>query len=143
MAFKLKSAFLKLFSGFGVLYPPISHPKSLPTVCIYGSHLNVIHNLGLEEGLGCIVHDFVAQLGLGDVLAELLDTSSLWWRSVLVNNLKKPTINFVSQFILASKTFNRSPTKTKYSINVTIFAVRTVDASNEMSILNPKIMLID
>lgn len=116
--------------------PPISHPKSLPPVCIYGSHLNVVHDLGLEEGLGCIVHDFVAQLGLGDVLAKLLDASSLWWGSVLVNNLKKPTINFVSQFILASKTFNKSPTKTKYIRNVTIFAPLMLQMKCQFSIQN-------
>ena len=53
----------------------------------FNDHLNVVHDLGLEEGLGSVIHDLVAQLGLGNVLTELLDASALGRRSVLVNNL--------------------------------------------------------
>lgn len=48
--------------------------------------LNVVHDFGLEESLCGIVHDFVAELGFGNVFAQLLDTSSLGCRSVLVDN---------------------------------------------------------
>ena len=50
-------------------------------------YLNVIHDLGLKECLSSIVHDLVAELGLGDVLPQLLDASSLGWGTVLVNDL--------------------------------------------------------
>merc|ERR1712165_572596 len=50
--------------------------------------VNVVHNLGLQEGLGGVVHDLVAQLGLGDVLPELLDSSaSSLLGSVQINDL--------------------------------------------------------
>ena len=48
--------------------------------------LNVVHDFGLEESLCGIVHDFVAELGFGNVFAQLLDTGSLGCRSVLVDN---------------------------------------------------------
>merc|ERR1719320_229242 len=38
--------------------------------------MDVVHNLGLEEGLGSVIHDLVAELGLGNVLSELLDASA-------------------------------------------------------------------
>ena len=66
--------------------PPLPPPPV--NVHVAGSHLNVVHDLGLEEGLGGIVHDFVAQLGLGNVLAQLLDAGALGWGTVLVDNLK-------------------------------------------------------
>ena len=66
--------------------------SSLPHVS--GKHnqievfVNVVHNLGLQEGLGGVVHDLVAQLGLGDVLPELLDSSaSSLLGSVQINDL--------------------------------------------------------
>ncbi len=49
--------------------------------------LDVVHNLGLEEGLRGVVHDLVAELGLGDVLAELLDAGALGLGTVLVDDL--------------------------------------------------------
>ena len=49
--------------------------------------LDVVHNLGLEESLSGIIHDLVAQLGFGNVLAQLLDTSTLGCGSVFVNDL--------------------------------------------------------
>ena len=48
--------------------------------------LNVVDDFGLEESLCGIVHDFVAELGFGNVFAQLLDTGSLGCRSVLVDN---------------------------------------------------------
>merc|ERR1719507_2367451 len=50
--------------------------------------VDVVHDLGLEEDLGGVVHDLVAQLGLNNVLSELLDTSSssLGW-AILVYDL--------------------------------------------------------
>ena len=48
--------------------------------------LNVVHDFGLEESLCGIVHDFVAELGFGNIFAQLLDTGSLGCRSVLVDN---------------------------------------------------------
>ena len=48
--------------------------------------LNVVHDFGLEESLCGIVHDLVAELGFGNVFAQLLDTGSLGCRSVLVDN---------------------------------------------------------
>ncbi len=50
-----------------MILPPLVFPG--PSI----AHLNVIHDLGLEESLGSIVHDFVAELGLGNVLAELVE----------------------------------------------------------------------
>ena len=35
--------------------------------------VDVVHNLGLKEGLGAVVHNLVAELGLGDILPKLLD----------------------------------------------------------------------
>ena len=52
------------------------------------AHLDVVHDLGLEESLSSIVHDLVAQLGLGDVLADLLDAGAGGWWTVFVDNLK-------------------------------------------------------
>ena len=50
--------------------------------------MNVVHDLGLEEGLGAVIHDLVAELGLGDVLPQLLDASAPGLLSAaLVNNL--------------------------------------------------------
>merc|ERR1712045_666704 len=50
--------------------------------------VDVVHDLHLEESLGGIVHDLVGQLGLGNVLPQLLDTSaSSLGSSILVNHL--------------------------------------------------------
>merc|ERR1712227_505134 len=50
--------------------------------------VDVVHDLDLEESLGCVVHDLVGQLGLGDVLPELLDAvASGLGGSVLVDHL--------------------------------------------------------
>ena len=38
--------------------------------------MDVVHDLGLEEGLSCVVHDFIAQFGLCNVLPELLDAGA-------------------------------------------------------------------
>ena len=38
--------------------------------------VDVVHDLGLKEGLGSVIHDFVAKLGLGNVFSQLLDTSA-------------------------------------------------------------------
>ena len=35
--------------------------------------VDVVHNLGLKEGLGAVVHNLVAELRLGNVLPKLLD----------------------------------------------------------------------
>ncbi len=50
--------------------------------------LDVVHDLDLEESLSRVVHDFVAQLGLGDVLAQLFDAGAGRWWAILVNDLK-------------------------------------------------------
>merc|ERR1719414_1602903 len=49
--------------------------------------LDVVHNLGLEESLSGIIHDLIAQLGFGNVLAQLLNTGALGGRAVLVDDL--------------------------------------------------------
>ena len=50
--------------------------------------MNVVHDLGLEEGLGTVIHDLVAKLGLGDVLPQLLDASAPGlFSAALVNDL--------------------------------------------------------
>merc|ERR1719282_1154853 len=50
--------------------------------------VDVVHDLGLEEGLGSVIHDLVGQLGLGNVLSQLLDASaSSLLGSVQVNDL--------------------------------------------------------
>ena len=50
--------------------------------------VNVVHDLGLEEGLGTVIHDLVAKLGLGDVLPQLLDASAPGlFSAALVNDL--------------------------------------------------------
>merc|ERR1719468_665920 len=38
--------------------------------------VDVVHDLGLKEGLGSVIHDLVGKLGLGNVLSQLLDTSA-------------------------------------------------------------------
>ena len=49
--------------------------------------MNIVHDLGLEEGLGSVVHDLVAELGLGNVLTQLLDAGATGLgRAVLVND---------------------------------------------------------
>merc|ERR1719282_121698 len=50
--------------------------------------VDVVHDLGLEEGLGSVIHDLIGELGLGDVLSQLLDASaSSLLGSVQVNDL--------------------------------------------------------
>ena len=49
--------------------------------------LDVVHDFGFEESLSGIVHDLVAELGFGNVLAQLFDTGTLGSRSVFVNDL--------------------------------------------------------
>ena len=53
------------------------------------AHLDVVHDLGLEESLCGVIHDLVAELGLGNVLSQLLDAGALGWWAVLVNDLNK------------------------------------------------------
>merc|ERR1712165_27254 len=38
--------------------------------------VDIVHDLGLQEGLGSVVHDLVAELGLGNILSQLLDASA-------------------------------------------------------------------
>merc|ERR1719376_1048427 len=73
--------------------------NSLPCSCGLFTHvsskdnqvevfLDVVHDLGLQEGLGSIVHDFVTELGFCNILPQLLDTSATsFWGSVQINNL--------------------------------------------------------
>ena len=49
--------------------------------------MDVVHDFGLEESLSGVVHDLVAELGFGNVLAQLLDTGALGSRAVLVDDL--------------------------------------------------------
>merc|ERR1711917_65572 len=50
--------------------------------------VDIVHDLGLQEGLGSVVHDLVAELGLGNVLSQLLDASAAGLGgSVFVDNL--------------------------------------------------------
>jgi len=49
--------------------------------------LDVVHDFGLEESLSGIVHNLVAELGLGNVFAELFDAGSLGSGSVFVDDL--------------------------------------------------------
>ena len=48
---------------------------------------NVVHDLGLEEGLSGVIHDLVAELGLGDVFSQLFDASTLGRGAIFVNDL--------------------------------------------------------
>ena len=49
--------------------------------------VDVVHDLGLEEGLCSVVHDLVAELRLGNVLSQLLDTSTTGLGgTIFVNN---------------------------------------------------------
>ena len=66
---------------------PSVHEEWSPIV-----HLDVVHNLGLEESLGGVIHDLVAQLGLGDVLTELLDASTGGRGAILVDDLCNQSI---------------------------------------------------
>ena len=43
--------------------------------------------IGLEESLSSVIHDLVAELGLGDVLSQLLDASALGRWAIFVNDL--------------------------------------------------------
>merc|ERR1719250_374465 len=73
--------------------------NSFPSSCSLFTHvssknnqveifLDVVHDLGLQEGLGSIVHDFVAELGFSNILSQLLDTSATsFFSSVQINNL--------------------------------------------------------
>merc|ERR1712186_249533 len=50
--------------------------------------VDVVHDLGLQEGLGSVIHDLVAELGLSNVLSQLLDASTPGLgRAILVNDL--------------------------------------------------------
>ena len=66
---------------------PSLHKEWSPIV-----HLDVVHNLGLEESLGGVIHDLVAQLGLGDVLTELLDAGAGGRGAILVDDLCNQSI---------------------------------------------------
>merc|ERR1712095_121811 len=62
---------LNRFSGLGGSIPHVGSEDNDVEVLV-----DVVHDLGLEEGLGSVIHDLVAELGLGDVLPELLDASA-------------------------------------------------------------------
>merc|ERR1712110_948342 len=51
--------------------------------------VDVVHDLGLEEGLGGVIHDLVAELGLGDVLPELLGAKNNADKIIDLNGTKK------------------------------------------------------
>ena len=70
--------------------------------------LNVVHDFGLEESLCGIVHDFVAELGFGNVFAQLLDTGSLGCRSVLVDNFVAFTFGSLSEKLYGQNLFKRA-----------------------------------
>lgn len=42
-----------------------------------------------NQYLSSVIHDLVAELGLGNVLSELLDSGAFWWWTISVNDLKK------------------------------------------------------
>merc|ERR1711973_543956 len=70
---RVSSAFLSSgtkFLGVGCL-PHVGGEDNKVVVLV-----DVVHDLHLKEGLGGVVHDFVGQLGLGDVLPQLLDASA-------------------------------------------------------------------
>merc|ERR1719510_1162253 len=69
-------------NGSSRLFPQVSSKDNQIEIL-----LDVVHDLGFQEGLSSIVHDFVAELGLGNVLSELFNTSSQWRRAVLINDL--------------------------------------------------------
>merc|ERR1719320_1722840 len=83
---KSYSSFLIRFNSFPSSCSLLTHVSSKDNqVEIF---LDVIHDLGLQEGLGSIVHDFVAELGFCNILSQLLDTSATsFWSSVQINNL--------------------------------------------------------
>merc|ERR1719193_938488 len=64
--------------------------------------VDVVHDLGLKEGLGGIVHDFVAQLGLSNILSELLDASAtgLGWAIFVALPLGSLTVRKLSNQLL-------------------------------------------
>merc|ERR1719384_871373 len=62
---------LNRFSGLGGSIPHVGSEDNDVEVL-----MDIVHNLGLEEGLGSVIHDLVAELGLGNVLSELLDASA-------------------------------------------------------------------
>merc|ERR1712018_540774 len=71
------------FPGLGGSIPHVGGEDNDVEVLV-----DVVHDLGLKEGLGSVVHDLVAELGLGDVLPELLDASATsLLGSVQVNDL--------------------------------------------------------
>merc|ERR1719360_391433 len=70
-------------SGLGGSIPHVGSEDNDVEVLV-----DVVHNLGLEECLGRVIHDLVAQLGLSNVLPELLDASATSLRgTVAVNDL--------------------------------------------------------
>ena len=48
--------------------------------------VDVVHDFGLEESLGGIIHDFVGQFGLGNVLPQLFNTGTFGRRTIFVND---------------------------------------------------------
>ena len=48
--------------------------------------LDVVHDFGFEESLCSIVHDLVTELGFGNVLTQLFDTSSQRSGSILIDD---------------------------------------------------------
>ena len=81
--------------GLGLLCSRV--PGSLSSLTHVGSEgdqvevfVDVVHDLGLEENLSSVVHDLIAELGLGNILSQLLDTSSTsLWRSIFVDHLNQ------------------------------------------------------
>jgi len=69
----------------------LAEDGSLTEVCSEADEIevlvDVVHDLGLKEGLGSVIHDLVAELGFSNVFSQLLDTSSTGLDgSIFVNN---------------------------------------------------------
>merc|ERR1719495_2690449 len=125
--------------------------NSLPSSCGLFTHvsskdnqvevfLDIVHDLGLQEGLGSIVHDFVAELGLCNVLSQLLDTSATSFRgSVQINNLVSIVLGSSSILKLGNKLFNNFKLSPEESIFLRVhdilvsFQERCIDSRDSLN----------
>merc|ERR1719323_2714432 len=80
---------------------------------------NVVHDLGLEEDLGSVIHDLIGQLGLSNVLSQLLDANaSSLSRTILVNDLVTLSLGC---FTISSKISHQLLDNLKLSSEESIF----------------------
>merc|ERR1719250_223271 len=127
---KSYSSFLVSLNSFPSSCGLLSHVSSKDNqVEIF---LDVIHDLGLQEGLGSIVHDFIAELRFCNILSQLLDTVppvfGVPFRSIILSALffaPAPSLSLIK----SSLTTSNSPlNRVSFSGSMTYLSVFRRDA---------------